>query len=79
MSFKVGDVVRLKSGGPPMTVVLPEKPVQTQTGGILGGIWCQWFSPKHGKAHNNNFHPETLVLADPDQRVQRPIPGGGRE
>lgn len=62
MSFKVGDVVRLKSGGPQMTVVLPEKSVETRNGELLYGVWCQWFSPKHGKSHSGNFHPNTLVL-----------------
>lgn len=37
MSFKEGDVVRLKSGGPRMTV--------TNVGDRLGtpSVWCNWF------------------------------------
>jgi uncharacterized protein YodC (DUF2158 family) len=38
MSFKEGDVVKLKSGGPKMTV--------TSVGDQLGtpSVWCSWFT-----------------------------------
>jgi uncharacterized protein YodC (DUF2158 family) len=36
-AFKVGDVVRLKSGGPKMTVTA------VGTGGFQGIVACQWF------------------------------------
>jgi len=42
--FNIGDVVRLKSGGPPMTVTMvPESPVESYK--------CEWFegtTPKEG-------------------------------
>jgi uncharacterized protein YodC (DUF2158 family) len=41
-SFKVGDVVQLKSGGPPMTVDgLPGQKLNYQQGPTE--YWCTWF------------------------------------
>ena len=46
--FKKGDVVALKSGGPPMTVV-----------SVTGGeIFCRWFL--EGKMEGYGFEPEAL-------------------
>ena len=45
--FKVGEVVRLKSGGPKMTVM------QLGTSGL--GYQCQWFS---GSKLSTGFFPE---------------------
>ena len=53
-AFKVGDVVRLKSGGPKMTVVEAKED---------DSIECQWFAsnePKH-----ETFRAETLKDAPP--------------
>jgi uncharacterized protein YodC (DUF2158 family) len=51
-TFKIGDLVQLKSGGPVMTV---EKVFSE------GGVRCTWFS---GAKHNTNvFDVETLVAA----------------
>jgi len=47
--FKVGDVVRLKSGGPPMTVTEVGKASEEPT------IWCQWFEGADTK--NGTFPP----------------------
>lgn len=44
MDFKPGDVVRLKSGGPRMTV---EKVGKTQFGD--DGVWCVWFETSGSK------------------------------
>ncbi|HBO8836169.1 TPA: DUF2158 domain-containing protein [Pseudomonas aeruginosa] len=50
-AFNVGDIVRLKSGGPDMTVqTLPE------VGGRL--FTCQWFAGK--KLENGRFPGESL-------------------
>ena len=43
-SFKVGDIVRLKSGGPSMTVTSFE---DDTSGGTL--VWCDWFDDKQTK------------------------------
>lgn len=50
--FKVGDVVRLKSGGPPMTVTEVGKASEEPT------IWCQWFEGADTK--NGTFPPEAI-------------------
>jgi uncharacterized protein YodC (DUF2158 family) len=51
-SFKVGDVVQLKSGGPKMTISSP---------GTNPGWWyCIWFD-KDGKQKGNQFDPSTLT------------------
>lgn len=50
--FKVGDIVRLKSGGPNMTV--------SEVRDLPDGPWliCAWFS---GKKHDSNgFPPDTI-------------------
>ena len=50
--FIVGTVVRLQSGGPPMTVV----------GKVADDLWtCSYF--ENGRATNHNFPPESLVPA----------------
>jgi uncharacterized protein YodC (DUF2158 family) len=60
-AFSVGDVVQLKSGGPPMTMALVDK----------YGCHCQWFDPE-GKVRSGAFKPEQLAkrfdpkLGDPD-------------
>ncbi len=57
MSFKVGDVVELKSGGPPMTVI------QVSTN-LVGStvITCQWF---FGKMETATFSPGILMPSQP--------------
>lgn len=51
--FNVGDVVQLKSGGPPMTVA----EVSTNLTGYCE-IKCQWFL---GKMETATFAPDVLV------------------
>jgi uncharacterized protein YodC (DUF2158 family) len=56
--FKVGDVVRLKSGGPPMTVAIPGE-----------DIYCHWFlgsQQQHG-----SFPPEALELVEENEAKSR--------
>jgi uncharacterized protein YodC (DUF2158 family) len=53
--FVVGDIVKLKSGGPEMTVhSLPEVPNRSYR--------CQWFAGK--KLESGSFPPESLELVD---------------
>ncbi|WP_192180042.1 YodC family protein [Mesorhizobium amorphae] len=54
-TFKVGDVVRLKSGGPSMTI----DEVSAPDGEL--SIWCIWFDK--GTQKGAGFKPEVL-LAD---------------
>ena len=54
--FEVGDRVRLKSGGPLMTVASID---ETDT----HGVWCQWFQDD-GKLESDYFKPTTLKPGD---------------
>lgn len=55
--FKIGDVVRLKSGGPSMTVAAVGV-------GIMGDeIYCAWFEGK--KKHAESFPPGALEAVGP--------------
>ena len=66
MSFKVGDTVKLKSGGPDMTV--------TRIGAAGGEpmVWCVWFQGSNDV--HGLFPPETLKppSADPDKTPSQP-------
>lgn len=53
--FKIGDVVRLKSGGPTMTVNKIWEDSEYRIG-------CVWFDDSN-KQSVASFHPETLKLA----------------
>lgn len=48
--FRIGDIVRLKSGGPDMAVndISPD-----------GTIYCTWFSGK--KNEKSRFHPDVTL------------------
>ncbi|RQV96945.1 DUF2158 domain-containing protein [bacterium] len=53
--FKVGDIVRLKSGGPDMTI--------ESTNSLYSGDYdCQWFAGK--KLETGSFKEETLIAVD---------------
>jgi uncharacterized protein YodC (DUF2158 family) len=55
--FKPGDVVRLKSGGPPMTC---------ESGPNEDGlVTCQWFD-KNGRIEGRRFYPAVLVRCECD-------------
>ncbi len=56
-TFSSGDIVRLKSGGPKMTVLSVEGEASMR---------CQWFD-RNGKLHTDSF--QTVML---DAFVQRP-------
>ena len=53
MSFTVGDVVKLKSGGPLMTVLSIDEAAHR--------VVCQWFDKS--EARQAEFPPETLRAA----------------
>jgi uncharacterized protein YodC (DUF2158 family) len=54
-TFKRGDVVRLKSGGPEMTV-------KQEAGDPVGltTVWCEWFAGD--KLEQKPFEPECLEM-----------------
>jgi uncharacterized protein YodC (DUF2158 family) len=58
--FKIGDVVRLRSGGPAMTV-------KTEDDGD-GQVECQWFEKR--KAHSSWFPAKSLTESEPDGQFQ---------
>jgi uncharacterized protein YodC (DUF2158 family) len=63
IEFKEGDVVRLKSGGPIMTVEkIGEGPYTKES-----RVWCQWFDDKK-QLQEKDFAPNVL---------QRHIPNSG--
>ena len=53
MKFNIGDTVRLKSGGPLMTIESE----------INGRFWCSWFDEKK-QFKKETFPPETLEADD---------------
>ena len=54
-TLKVGDVVKLKSGGPKMTVI------EIGTGPSAGTIWCKWFVGYEPR--QNSFDAATIEIA----------------
>jgi uncharacterized protein YodC (DUF2158 family) len=68
MDFKIGDVVRLKSDGPRMTV----KSIKD------GEVWCNWFDKEGKLAQPQWFEPDMLKLVEheeqPGPRVVRVRP-----
>ncbi len=60
--IKAGDVVRLKSGGPEMTVA--------SIGGMLGNVACQWFDEK-SEPRKESYMPEMLEkVPDKDRKAR---------
>jgi len=57
-SFSVGDTVRLKSGGPLMTI---EKIGNDESNAPR--VWCVWFDDKN-KQQRGGFRPEALQPDD---------------
>jgi uncharacterized protein YodC (DUF2158 family) len=61
-TFKVGDIVRLKSGGPDMTVQSEHESSTTRTITYR----CQWFAGK--KLESGSFPPESLEHKKPETK-----------
>jgi uncharacterized protein YodC (DUF2158 family) len=59
VTFAVGQVVKLKSGGPDMTV-RQAYPASAVSGTTTATYNCQWFAGK--KLENGTFPPDSLVL-----------------
>jgi uncharacterized protein YodC (DUF2158 family) len=58
-TYKTGEIVQLKSGGPKMTVA----------GTVGGRIACQWFAGS--KLEQGVFQIDTLVKAPPDEKKKK--------
>lgn len=59
MQHKIGDVVILKSGGPPMTV---HNIGDYSSRGLNPGVLCVWFDGS--KRVEDVFHPDTIERYD---------------
>jgi len=59
MIFSSGDVVRLKSGGPKMTVLESTDTQDT--------VDCQWFD-RNGKLQQSSFQPQMIEIFIPRPR-----------
>lgn len=60
--FKKGDIVKLKSGGPKMTVVSLGDYSGGMSLGPKDGVECTWFDDKH-KQSSAVFDAETIHMA----------------
>lgn len=58
--FTVGNIVKLKSGGPEMTVHGERQTMATKN---LLMVHCQWFAGK--KLESGDFPPDSLELVKP--------------
>ena len=63
MSFEAGDLVKLKSGGPTMTVEQVGKKSMTEE----DAVWCVWFEKVGNKqvVQRDTFPPVVLEKASP--------------
>lgn len=74
MSFKLGEKVRLKSGGPPMVV---HGPGCLTVGGEARGqvesgkVFCKWYNEETGKYQTGFFDQEALELYKLRKRAKR--------
>lgn len=62
-NYKVGDIVRLKSGGPEMTV---QEAINNMNGQETGKYWCQWFAGK--KLERGNFPGESIEHVSKEEK-----------
>ena len=58
VQFKTGDIVKLKSGGPEMTIKAPASQNKAN-------FYCQWFAGK--KLEQGNFPSNSLDLVKKDK------------
>lgn len=61
-AFSIGQIVRLKSGGPEMTVQAESTNIQ----GNVTSYSCQWFAGK--KLERGSFPPDSLLLVEPEDK-----------
>lgn len=63
MSFEVGEIVKLKSGGPDMTVERDRTLYDHETSGMPDKTACVWFSENAGP-FRDTFHKDLLEYVD---------------
>jgi uncharacterized protein YodC (DUF2158 family) len=60
--FRVGNIVRLKSGGPLMVVAIETtKNLKDRFGNDAEALCCMWFDIRN-RIRSGNFHPDTIIL-----------------
>lgn len=59
LEFEIGNVVTLRSGGPPMTITSEDRSVET----VNMSVWCRWFSADN-QVNSQKFPIAALVKAD---------------
>jgi uncharacterized protein YodC (DUF2158 family) len=62
-TYKIGDLVELKSGGPIMTI--HSENTNTRTGNLIG-YYCQWFAGK--KLEVGKFPADSLQAVSKDTK-----------
>lgn len=65
MNIKIGDTVKLKSGGPAMTVSYVEEYTGEDNEEYIS-VSCSWFADDQKEASNDRFSPEMLKKVDLD-------------
>ncbi len=60
-TFKVGDIVQLKSGGPKMTVYNPDT--------LSGEVYCQWFAGS--KLDSGEFPKDSLIKVEEEEKGEK--------
>ena len=78
MRFTLGDRVRLKSGGPVMTVSKPGRGVLVRGMNVEGRepakVFCKWFEKgDKSKPRMASFNPEELEFYEPEQEQKREL------
>jgi uncharacterized protein YodC (DUF2158 family) len=68
MTFKIGDVVRLNSGGPPMTVTYQNTDKNLLT--------CSWFDYGHAEVKVEAFPQDALRDAKPENAADPYVKAG---
>lgn len=72
MTHNIGDIVRLKSGGPKMTVLGPDRDSAPESGNIA----CKWFD-RNGRLNTGSFNThmiEAFKAAPPERPFTSPSP-----
>lgn len=64
--FKIGEIVRLKSGGPEMTIDYLETPIGGREPEF---VHCKWFGGR--KLEHGRFNINAIVIAKEEQKSEK--------